>query len=114
MSIFNTLFGKKGISDKVKVLSKADYAQAIKGGNVQLVDVRTAREFRSGHIKGAKNIDFFSLGSFNASFEKMDKNKAVYLYCQSGNRSQKAAKRLVKMGFETVIDLSGGYGAWSH
>ena len=113
MSLLKRFFGKTEASDKVRVLSKVDYAQAIKGGNVQLVDVRTAREFRSGHIKGAKNIDFFSLGSFNASFEKMDRDKAIYLYCQSGNRSQKAAKRLVKMGFETVIDLSGGYSAWS-
>ena len=113
MSIFNLLFGGKPKSDKVSILSKEEYAQAIKKGKVQLVDVRTAREYGAGHIKGAKNFDFFSSGQFKSGFETLDKSKPVYVYCQSGNRSQKAAGRLVAMGFEEIIDLAGGYGAWS-
>lgn len=113
MSIFNLLFGGRPKSDKVSIVSKEEYAQAIKKGKVQLVDVRTAREFNAGHIKGAKNFDLFSSSQFKNGFEKLDKSKPVYLYCQSGNRSQKAAGRLVSMGFEEIIDLAGGYGAWS-
>lgn len=113
MSIFNFLFGSKATSDKVKVLTKAEYAQAIKKGKVQLVDVRTAREYNAGHIMGAKNFDLFSPNHFKSGFESLDKSKPVYIYCQSGNRSKTAAGRLVSMGFEEIIDLSGGYSAWS-
>lgn len=112
MSILSMLFGGGPKSDKVTILNKADYAQAIKKGKVQLVDVRTAREFGGGHIKGAKNFDLFSPAQFKTGFETLDKRKPVYVYCQSGGRSQKAARKLVGMGFEEIIDLAGGYGAW--
>ena len=112
MSIFKILFGGRPSSDKVKILSKNEYAQALKEGKVQLVDVRTAREFNAGHIKGATNVDFFSPSKFKNGFEKLDKDKPVFIYCQSGNRSQKAAKRLEAMGFGEIIDLSGGYSSW--
>ncbi|MDC6366229.1 MULTISPECIES: rhodanese-like domain-containing protein [Flavobacteriaceae] len=113
MSILSFLFGGSDSSDSIKVLSKEDYKKGITKGKVQLVDVRTPREYGSGHIKGAKNVDFFQRSSFEAAFSKFDKTKPVYVYCQSGNRSQKAAKRLINMGFLEVYDLRGGYRAWS-
>lgn len=113
MSLLNILFGSQPKSDKVKIVSKGKYAKALKKGKVQLVDVRTVREFNAGHIEGAKNFDFFSADQFKRGFETLDKTKPVYLYCQSGNRSQKAANKLLSMGFEEIIDLAGGYGAWS-
>lgn len=113
MSILSMLFGGAPKSDKITILNKADYAQAIKKGKVQLVDVRTAREFGAGHIKGAQNFDLFNPTQFKNGFEILDKSKPVYVYCQSGGRSQKAARKLVGMGFEEIIDLAGGYGAWS-
>ena len=42
----------------------------------------------------------------------MDKDKPVYLYCRSGARSQKAARKLIDMGFEKVYDLKGGFMRW--
>jgi rhodanese-related sulfurtransferase len=113
MSILNFLFGERATAPHSEVLDKEVYAKAIKTGKVQLVDVRTAREFKAGHIKGAKNIDLFQFGSFNAAFEKFDKNKPLYLYCQTGNRSQKAAKKLSTMGFEHIYDLQGGFSNWN-
>lgn len=46
------------------------------------------------------------------AFKKLDPSKAVYLYCRSGNRSGKAAKLLVSLGFNEVYDLRGGYASW--
>ncbi|MBT8209239.1 MAG: rhodanese-like domain-containing protein, partial [Eudoraea sp.] len=80
--------------------------------DVQLVDVRTQREFRSGHIGKAMNIDFFKGGEFIKAFEDFDKQKPLYLYCRSGNRSQKAARKLVSLGFEKIYDLKGGILRW--
>lgn len=113
MSFLSAIFKSKSIdSDKIEILDTKAYKQAVLGKNVQLVDVRTQREFRSGHIGKAVNIDFFKGGAFDRAFEKFDKQKPVYLYCRSGNRSQKAARKLVALGFEKVYDLKGGILQW--
>ena len=114
MSLLSFLFKGSKLPDTIKILDLEDYSRAISKGKVQLVDVRTRGEFMSGHIKGARNIDFFQRSAFETEFSKMDKSKPLYLYCQSGNRSQKAARRLVEMGFSEVYDLRGGYRIWNH
>lgn len=114
MSILSFLFKEHNLSDKVQILDKEEFTKAISKGKVQLVDVRTKGEFMSGHIKGAKNIDFFQRSAFETAFSKLRKDVPVYIYCQSGNRSQKAAKKLVEMGFEQVYDLRGGYRSWNY
>ena len=114
MSFLSTLFGtKKETSDKISILDAHTYANAISGKKVQLVDVRTSGEFHGGHIKKAININYMNTASFRKAFEKLDKDKPVYLYCRSGARSQKAARRLVDMGFSQIYDLKGGYMRWS-
>lgn len=113
MSIFKTLFGSRlEQSDKFEILDASEYKKAIKDPKVQLVDVRTAREYKKWHIGKAINIDLFNAVNFQKSFEKLKKDKPVYLYCQSGNRSQKAARKLIEMGFEKIYDLKGGILRW--
>jgi len=60
MSLLSTLFGTKhsGLSI-TKVLDPVSYKNAVVDKDVQLVDVRTSREYQSGHIDGAMNVDFF-------------------------------------------------------
>ena len=114
MSFLSTLFGTKNeASDKIAILDASTYADAISGAKVQLVDVRTPNEFNGGHIKNAINIDFFDQSKFEKSFEKLDREKPVYLYCRSGARSQKAARKLVTIGFSKIYDLKGGYMLWT-
>ncbi len=113
MSFLSALFGiKKETSDKISILDAETYANAISGNKVQLVDVRTSGEFQSGHIKKAININYMDAANFQKSFEKLNKDKPLYLYCRSGARSQKAARRLVEMGFSQIYDLKGGYMRW--
>ena len=110
MSILGKLFGLGGPqSDAIKVLPVKDFIEGMKNKNAQLVDVRTPNEFRQGHYKNAENIDFFDRINFDKKLEKLDKNRPVYLYCRSGMRSNKAAKKLAQMGFQEIYDLSGGY-----
>lgn len=113
MSFFSSLFGATTQqNDSIKILNKTDYATAIEANNVQLVDVRTPQEYRGGYIKNAINIDYFNQANFAKEFSKLDKEKPVYLYCRSGNRSQSAASKLVAMGFKEIYDLAGGYMRW--
>lgn len=99
-------------TEGILVIPADEYKKEIKKKDIQLVDVRTPEEFKEGHIKGAKNIDFFS-EDFMTQFETLDKTEPVYIYCRSGNRSAKAAKKLSEAGFKMIIDLQGGYKAWT-
>ncbi len=99
-------------SKKIEVLDRTTYKEAVSNNKVQLVDVRTPKEFKNGHIEGAINIDFFSKDLFEESFEKLNKDLPVYIYCRSGGRSQVTARKLVKMGFSKIYDLKGGFLIW--
>lgn len=96
----------------IEVIEPEQYQQQINKKDVQLVDVRTSQEYKEGHIKGARNIDFFA-EDFVEQFQDLDKEKPVYIYCRSGNRSSKASKKLAEAGFKKIIDLEGGYKAWT-
>ena len=110
----NSLFRSSGAqSEAIKILNASDYRSAISSGDVQLVDVRTPGEFRSGNIASAINIDFFQPTVFAEKFSRLNKEKPVYIYCRTGARSQKAASKLLDMGFSEVIDLRGGYMQWN-
>lgn len=71
-----------------------------------VVDVRTPAEFAAGHVAGAVNVDLF--GDFEAQMGAFDRERPVYLYCASGMRSGRAASKLERMGFATVVN-AGGY-----
>ena len=75
------------------------------------LDVRTPEEFNEGHIEGAVLINFFD-EDFKEQVEALDKDKPVYIYCRSGNRSQQAGMILTEMGFQEVYDIEAGYIGW--
>lgn len=79
--------------------------------NVQLVDVRTPDEYRSGHIAAAVNINYYD-ADFAQQIARLDKEKPLMVYCAVGGRSGKAAAQLSQMGFKNVTDLEGGMTAW--
>lgn len=109
--ILSILFTSTSQADEKFLMQPSDYAEIIKGEDVQLVDVRTAKEFSEGTIGKASNMDVLS-NDFSKKIRMLDKTKPVYVFCRSGKRSQKAREILLKDGFETVYDLQGGYNAW--
>jgi len=111
MSLLNFLFGNSSINENTVLLSPEEFKQHISKNKIQLIDVRTPREFHSSHIKGARNIDFYS-GSFASEFNKLNKNKPVYIYCRTGSRSRHASNKLSGMGFTEIFDLYGGIVRW--
>ena len=95
-----------------EVLSYDDFKNQISKNDVLLFDVRTMEEFNSGHLKGSVNIDFYDEKLFDKFFKKVKKSKPIYIYCRSGNRSQKSSEILKKLGFVKIYDLEGGYKNW--
>lgn len=80
--------------------------------DIQLVDVRTEKEFNEQHIGNAVNINVED-ANFEQNLQVLNKSKPVYLYCRSGKRSDKAAKKLAATGFTKIYDLKGGITAWN-
>ena len=95
-----------------EVLSFDDFKNKISKNDVLLFDVRTMEEFNSGHLKGSVNIDFYDEKLFDKFFKKVKKSEPIYIYCRSGNRSQKSSEILKKLGFVKIYDLEGGYKNW--
>ena len=86
------------------------------GKKINLIDVRTAAEYRAGHVAGAKLIP---LDEFNADtlaeteiHSGVDYAQPVYLTCNAGQRAQQAAQRLIDAGYQNVALLEGGTLAW--
>ena len=95
---------------KVEVIEKETFKELIEK-NIQVIDVRTAEEYRDGYIKNAINIDFKS-SEFIQNISRLDKNKSYLIYCKSGNRSGKASKVMDSLGFYKIYDLKGGFMNW--
>ncbi|MFK8101896.1 MAG: rhodanese-like domain-containing protein [Saprospiraceae bacterium] len=79
--------------------------------NAQLIDVRTPQEFNQGHLDNAVNINYHD-DFFIEKLQKLDREKPLFVYCQSGGRSGKTCHKLKKMGFKEIYDMEGGYLAW--
>lgn len=78
---------------------------------IQLLDVRTPKEYQAGYIPFAKNLDWTKKDTFEAGIQDLAKNKPIYIYCLSGGRSNKAAIKLKELGFD-VYELDGGIVNW--
>jgi len=96
----------------VKGISGAQAQDLLKDSSVVILDVRTQKEFKSGHIKGATLIPVQELSGRIGEISAM-KDKQVFVYCHSGMRSGMAAGILKKNGFTKVLNLRGGIGAWT-
>jgi rhodanese-related sulfurtransferase len=94
------------------VLSPTQFQQQVTTGQSQLLDVRTASEFKQGHLSNALQADWTNAAEFAERVKYLDKNKPLLVYCASGGRSGQAAAWLVKQGFVKVDNLTGGMIAW--
>ncbi len=96
--------------NEIKQISVQETNEAVKAGTVQFIDVRTVEEYQSGHAPKAVNMPLDNLG---AEIAKLDKNKPVYLICQTGRRSQIGAEMLQKAEFKEIYNVKGGTSAWT-
>ncbi|KPN12765.1 sulfurtransferase [Bacillus australimaris] len=93
----------------VKQIDAADMKKKLKSKGQQLIDVRSPIEFQTNHIKGFQNIP---LSQLKKRASELEKNKEIYVICQSGMRSMQAAKMLKKQGFTHITNIKGGMNAW--
>lgn len=89
-----------------------DFRELIANDTGSLIDVRTQQEYDNGHIENAGQLNYYAL-DFNKKLLLLPKNKPVFLYCNTGYRSKKAAKTLISNGYRQVYNLEKGIMAWN-
>ncbi|MFE1243954.1 rhodanese-like domain-containing protein [Fictibacillus sp. NPDC058756] len=98
------LYQKKFLKTLNEEEFKAGYRKA------QLIDVREPEEFKKGHILGARNIP---LSQMRQRLKEVRNDQPVYLYCESGFRSARAANFLKKKKYSKLHHLQGGFRKWT-
>ena len=78
-----------------------------------LLDVRSRREFQSGHIAGALNVDIRELPQRLRQLEPYRHNQVI-IYCETGSRARHAVHSLKDAGFTNIALLDGDMTAWRH
>ncbi|MEO6722094.1 MAG: thioredoxin domain-containing protein [Ferruginibacter sp.] len=108
--LLNAISGKAQTNTSLTPLDFENYTSG--KDTVQVLDVRTASEYKSGHIKNALLADWQDQNEFARRIGFIDKTRPVYMYCLSGGRSAAAAKKMRGMGYSEVYELKGGINAW--
>lgn len=96
----------------VQVVPPVEFEQIITETEGQLLDVRTPKEYKSGHIEGAVNMHIYDK-DFEQRANELKKDEPVYLYCKAGSRSAEAVEILKNKGFINIVELEGGMDAWN-
>ena len=89
----------------------ADLKAKLEVGGAVLIDVRTADEYASGHIPGARSIPLDQLDAHLTELNTY-KDQDLYLVCEKGGRSLAATQQLASAGFTRPINVEGGTSAW--
>ncbi len=76
-----------------------------------VIDIRTPNEFKAGHIKGARNIDFYE-DDFGLAIRNLDRDKVYLVHCASGGRSGKSLELFEALKFKSVYHLDDGFKGW--
>lgn len=93
-------------------IAVAEFESKLLSEKFQVLDVRTAGEFKAGYLKGALQADWLDKKEFEERVKHLNAEKPLLVYCASGVRSEQAAKWLLKKGFKEVYHLKGGTSAW--
>ena len=92
-----------GVRDLQKILNSLTEDEVV-------IDCRTPDEYEAGHIPGAVNIP---MGKELDQLGELRDYRKIYLYCQSGRRSQSVYTSLISKGLDNLVCLrSSGLAEW--
>lgn len=115
MKLFDNLFSNKKSNKKtlyIKNLSSREFYESFNNSKLAvLLDVRTYEEYSQLRIPGSVLIDIHQ-PDFKDKISKLDNKKEYFVYCRRGIRSMNAATIMSEMGFENIVNLTGGIVNW--
>jgi rhodanese-related sulfurtransferase len=105
------------MSTQISTITPAQlHAAQRRGQYTGLLDVRTAAEYRAGHIPGAQLIPVEQLApeAVAESFKRpaLGHEETLYITCHAGPRAQQAAERLKQAGYRKLALVDGGTLGW--
>lgn len=98
-----------GQLEKANVIGIEEFKSLYENNGIQVVDLRGASEFKSGHIKGADNV---FVGTILNNLDKISKDKKVVIHCQGGDRAAIGYSLLAKNGYRNILNYSAGMNEW--
>ena len=108
------------VKERIEEVLPPDAKQQLDAGEVALIDTRDPDKFEQGHLEGAVNVPAGENGvdahadNFAERIAEVAGGRAALLYCNTGNRSARAADALVnEHGVEGARSLIGGITLWS-
>ncbi|TCK68677.1 glyoxylase-like metal-dependent hydrolase (beta-lactamase superfamily II) [Winogradskyella wandonensis] len=94
--------------ETLESISAEEFAERVKKGNINILDVRKDGEYNSTHLEDAQH---FALDYINDNMDKVSKDKTYHIHCAGGYRSVIAASILKARGFNNLVDIAGGFAA---
>ena len=86
-------------------MTSIDTYAARRAADTVLVDVRTAQEYRAGHLQQSVNVPLDRMEMVRQAAPDLD--APVYVYCRSGARSAQACAAMERMGYTKVQNIGG-------
>lgn len=103
---------KKVEASEIEMISPEEMLDRMEKDDIQVLDVRSAREFDDAHLFKAKNILINEYNDNGLYFDTLDKDKPVVIYGKNKENTKKAIEILKEDGFEEVYELEGGIENW--
>jgi hydroxyacylglutathione hydrolase len=97
------------VLETVPVISLDEFKALQSENNMQVVDLRGAAEYKTGHIAGTDNV---FVGTIEKNLEQVSKDRRVVIHCQGGDRASIAYSILKKHGYDNVLNYSAGMNEW--
>lgn len=92
-------------------VSSSEFDKLVRTKPGVLLDVRTQREFKNGYIENSGQLNYYAL-DFRNRLLLLPKEQPIYLYCNTGYRSDRAASFLIRNGYTRVYNLQHGIMEW--
>jgi rhodanese-related sulfurtransferase len=94
----------------VREITPGEATRMLNHENAIMVDMRSDKEYREGHIVNAIHTPVDKKGT-SGKLEKY-RDRSLIVYCRSGQQSAKLSGQLSKQGYTSVYNLKGGVLAW--
>lgn len=99
-------------SQDVKQVNSLEFSKLIALDNGVLLDVRTTSEYNNEYIANAGQLNYYAFDFYKKLF-LLSKDEHIYIYCNTGYRSDRAAQRLIANGYTNVYNLEHGIMEWN-
>ena len=95
---------------RIELIEPSELLRRVEGPEAPVVlDVRAASEYGAEHIPGSLHIPY---GDLAQRLDELPRERPIATICRGGKRSGLAASILQREGFEDVVHVGRGVGAW--